>query len=63
MEQQLLLIDIKQAAKLLSISARHLANLRKAGTIPFVPLGGRIMYDPQALRRWISEQGQQGKAS
>ena len=63
MVEQPLLIDGKQAAKLLGISERHLANLRKAGKIPFVRLGGRVLYDPIALRRWIAEQGQQGKAS
>lgn len=57
-----LLIDSKNAAKLLGISVRHLANLRKAGTIPSLRLGGRVLFDPAALRRWIVKQSQQGEA-
>lgn len=58
-----LLIDEKQAAKLLSVSEKHLYNQRKQGVIPYVPLGTRILYDPEALRQWVSKHSRKGEPS
>ncbi len=52
-----LLIPIREAARALSISERTLWGLtRPRGPIPCVRLGGRVLYSPDALRKWIAEQ-------
>jgi len=47
------LLNERQAAELLGISARHLHTLRKRGEVPYIRLGGRVLYAPEALQRWI----------
>ena len=57
-----LLIPARDAAKALSISERTLWGLTAPrGPIPCVRLGGRVLYSPEALCRWIA--GQQGATS
>ncbi len=54
-----LLLSARDAAKALSISERTLWGLTAPrGPIPCVRLGGRVLYSPESLRRWIA--GQQG---
>jgi excisionase family DNA binding protein len=49
-----MLLTVRQAAKVLSISERTLWTLTKTGAIPAVRFGGRnVRYDPADLRRWI----------
>lgn len=49
-----LLLTVRQAAKMLSISERTLWGLTKSGDIPAVRFGGRnVRYDPADLRAWI----------
>lgn len=48
----LLLTEI-EAAKLLAICGKSLANLRKRGGIAFVQLGRSIRYDRASLTEWI----------
>jgi excisionase family DNA binding protein len=49
-----LLLTVRQAAKVLSISERTLWGLTKSGDIPAVRFGGRnVRYDPADLRAWI----------
>jgi excisionase family DNA binding protein len=50
-----LLISENEAARLLGISDRSLFKLRQAGQVPFVRLGGRVLYNPTRLRE-IAEQ-------
>ncbi len=50
-----LLLDERQAAKALAISARFLAEQRKAGKVPFVKIGRRITYSVAALKAWIAK--------
>ncbi len=49
------LLSERQAAALLGISTRHLFGLRKRGEVPYVRLGGRVLYSPEALQRWIEQ--------
>lgn len=63
MTEQKLLISEKRAAELLSVSQKHLANQRKEGAAPYIKLGTKILYDPEALREWVAQQGRNGAAS
>jgi hypothetical protein len=52
-----LLLSARDAARALSISERTLWGLTAPrGPILVVRLRGRVLYSPEALRRWISEQ-------
>lgn len=50
-----LLISIPQAAKTLGISTRKLFNLTRAGTIPHVRLGRRVMYSQNSLHEAVAK--------
>lgn len=50
-----ILIPQSEMAKMLSISVGKLIELRKQGTIPFVPLGCRILYEKSAVMKALSE--------
>ncbi len=50
-----LLVDGRDAAKLLAISERTLFSLTKSGAIPAVYVGRCKRYDPNDLRRWIEQ--------
>jgi excisionase family DNA binding protein len=52
MSEQLLLKPA-EAAKALAISLSYLRELKAAGEIPFVPLGGAVRYDIVDLRAYI----------
>ena len=47
------LLKEREAAALLGISDRHLFSLRKRGEVPYIRLGGRVLYSPEALQKWI----------
>ncbi len=49
-----LLWNARDAAKALGISDRTLWTMTKNGTIPHVPIGHRVLYDPEDLRAWIN---------
>ncbi len=51
-----LLIDVRTAARALSISERLLWSLTNDGTIPHVRLNRRVLYSPADLQRWIDQQ-------
>ena len=52
-----LLMSARNTAKALSISERKLWSLTKPlGPIPSVPIGRRVLYDPDDLRAWIDQQ-------
>jgi hypothetical protein len=50
---QPILIDERQAAEMLGVSARSLFSIRQKGEIPFVRLSCRVLYSPSALAKWI----------
>jgi hypothetical protein len=58
-----LLIDVRDAAKALSICERTLATMTKSGEIPHTRLRGRVLYAPHVLRAWIDGQTQGGGAA
>ena len=56
---QKLLLGAREAADTLSVSPRTLWSMTSPrGPIPAVRLGARVLYSPDALRRWIDEQQQ-----
>lgn len=50
-----LVVSLATAAKLLGVSDRHLRTLTKVGTVPFVKLGGRILFRVESLNRMLAE--------
>ena len=56
-----LLLDVREAAAALSISARTLWSLTSPrGPIPVLKLGTRTLYPVDALRKWIADQAGNG---
>ncbi|MEX2287447.1 MAG: helix-turn-helix domain-containing protein [Planctomycetaceae bacterium] len=54
-EPQPLLLGLRDAAKLLSVSEKTLWNHTKPrGQIPCVNIGQRVLYDPGDLQAWIA---------
>lgn len=51
-----LLLDEREAARRLGVSPRSLWQLRKDGRIEWVPVGGRVLYEPAALAAFITRQ-------
>ena len=58
-----MLLTARQAARVLTISARTLWSLTKDGQIPAVRIGRAVRYDPADLRRWIDRAKDSQKAS
>jgi helix-turn-helix protein len=49
-----LLVDEREARRLLGgLSTKTLFNLRRAGALPFIKIGSRVMYDLGELRHFI----------
>jgi hypothetical protein len=48
-------ISEREMAAILEVSYRTMANLRKAGKIPFAKKRGRYMYDPVATEKAYSD--------
>ena len=53
-----LVVSLATAAKLLGVSDRHLRTHTKEGTVPFVKLGGRILFRIKSLNRMLAESEQ-----
>lgn len=51
-----LLVDAREAARMLSISTRTLWSLTDCGEIPCVRIGRSVRYSVEALRGWIDAQ-------
>jgi len=49
------LIDITKAAEMTNKSMSAVRGLVHRRRIPFVKLGGRVMFDPDQLERWLRE--------
>jgi excisionase family DNA binding protein len=54
--QKNLLINSREAAKLLSISERTLWGLKESGSLPYVRIGRSVRYGRADLETWIEEQ-------
>lgn len=50
------LMDEREASRYLGVSPRSLWQLRKDRKIAFVPIGGRVLYDPADLEAFIAQQ-------
>lgn len=50
-----LVLTEEEAARALKISVRKLADMRRRGEVPFMRLGGRVVYPITYLETWISE--------
>lgn len=50
------LMTEREASRWLGLCTRTLWKLRKAGQIPYVQIGRRVMYDRADLVRWIEGQ-------
>lgn len=48
-----LLVNERDAAKSLGISAKTLSRLRKAGKIAYVQIGHSVRYAPATIRQWV----------
>ena len=51
-----ILLSLKDAARALAVSDRSLWEWTKAGRVPHVRLGRRVLYSPDDLRRWVEGQ-------
>jgi excisionase family DNA binding protein len=49
-----LLVDVREAARMLSISTRTLWSLTDSGEIPAVRIGRSVRYSVATLRDWIN---------
>ncbi|HAI14381.1 MAG TPA: DNA-binding protein [Phycisphaerales bacterium] len=55
---QPLVVDTRQAAKMLCISERTLAELKKQGQIPFIQIGRSVRYAIGDLEAWLKSKTQ-----
>jgi excisionase family DNA binding protein len=56
-----LLVNAREASRLLAISPRKLWELTNRGEIPCVRFGGAVRYRPQSLTAWVSRREKKGK--
>ena len=59
-KQRPLLIDRREAARLLGISPRKLWDLSNIGELPVMRIGNALRYDPNDLRAWIAANKEHG---
>ena len=50
-----ILVNAREAARLLGISERSLWTLTKRGEVPHVRIGARLLYRPASLTTWAVE--------
>ena len=60
--REVLLVNAKEAARILSISQRKLWQLKNCGEIPYVRIGRAVRYSPDELRKWIDRREGSGDA-
>jgi excisionase family DNA binding protein len=48
-----LLVDEREAGRLLGVTSRTVFSLRKAGELPAVKIGSRVLYERTALAEFI----------
>jgi len=49
------LLSVREAADYLGLKVSTLYKYKLCGTVPFVKLGSRLLFDPEKLRRWIEQ--------
>jgi excisionase family DNA binding protein len=49
-----------EAARYLSVTTRHLADLARAGTVPSVPIGKLRRYRLETLVQWAADRERRG---
>jgi excisionase family DNA binding protein len=54
-------VSVPEAARQLGISPRFLWGLTRAGKIECVRIGRRVLYDQEALRRFIASRSEGGQ--
>lgn len=54
------LLTVRDAARMLAVSERHLHRLTKNGTAPHLRLGRLVRFDAAALSQWIDSQSRGG---
>ena len=55
-EPEPLLLEPREAARMLRISERTLSTFTANGTLPVTRIGRSVRYSPDALREWIARQ-------
>ncbi|MEQ9454676.1 MAG: helix-turn-helix domain-containing protein [Phycisphaeraceae bacterium] len=58
-----LLLNIRQAAKVLGISSRYVSDLVARDEIPSIKLGRRRLFPYDALKTWLAKKPQQPTGS
>jgi excisionase family DNA binding protein len=53
MGQPALLVSLKEAARILSLSERTVWSMVKTGTLPHVRVNRRLLFSPSGLQGWI----------
>ena len=53
-----LLVDARQAARMLGVSVRTLYDLLARGELPSVRVNGRRMFRPESLAAWVAQREQ-----
>jgi excisionase family DNA binding protein len=61
-EPEPLLLEPREAARMLRISERTLNTYTMNGTLPVTRIGRSVRYSPDALRAWIAKQEGGGAA-
>jgi excisionase family DNA binding protein len=49
-----LLVSTHEAARMLGVCTRTVWELTRAGELPCVRIGVRVLYSPDTLRRWVA---------
>jgi excisionase family DNA binding protein len=50
-----LLMSVRETARRMSISIRKLHAITRAGEIPCVRIGSRVLYSPASIQAWIQK--------
>ena len=48
-------LTVEQVSAITTLSSQQLYRLVRLKMIPHTRIGGRIFFDPEALRKWISK--------
>lgn len=52
------LLDVRQAAALLSVSTRTVYTLVAKGQLPYARVGGSLRFVPEVLEQWLRDGGE-----
>jgi len=53
-----LLVSEREMAAMMSVTPRHVFNLRRYENMPHHRLGARVLYDPAEVRVWLRDRRQ-----